>query len=210
MKIFIGYEPDHPEMFDVCRKSILRFNSTHEIIAIKKSEISGYSRPFQNESTDFAFTRFLVPYLCDYEGEALFCDGDFLWFCDPEEVMDYFSDEHTVHVVKHPEFLIKAKKMKGKRNRSYPRKYWSSLMLFNNPRCKELTVEYVNEAPAGALHELSWADSIGDLPAQYNAMINYYKFKNPKAIHFTDGGPWLNINDNSEYTAKWMQMLKEM
>ena len=208
MKIFIGYEPNHPDMFEVCRKSILNFNSTHEIIPLKKSEISEYTRPFQNESTEFAFTRFLVPQLCDYEGEALFCDGDFLWLCDPEEVMDYFSDEHTVHVVKHPNFLIKPKKMKGKKNHAYPRKYWSSLMLFNNPKCKELTYDYVNQAPAGALHELRWAESIGELPAQYNAMVNYYKFKKPKALHYTDGGPWLNINECSEYTASWMKLYK--
>ena len=155
MKIFIGYEPNHPDMFEVCRKSILKFNSTHEIIPLKKSEISKYTRPFQNESTDFAFTRFLVPHLCDYEGQALFCDGDFLWFCDPEEVMDYFYDEDTVSVVR-------------------------------------------------------WADSIGDIPAQYNAMVNYYKFNRPKAVHFTDGGPWLNINDSSEYTAAWMQIRKRI
>ena len=91
--------------------------------------------------------------------------------------MDYFSDEHTVHVVKHPNFLVQSKKMKGKKNHSYPRKYWSSLMLFNNPKCTELTYDYINQAPAGALHELRWADSIGGIPAQYNAMVNYYKFR---------------------------------
>ena len=128
MKIFIGYESAYPEMFDVCAKSITRYNSNHEIIPLKKSEISEYTRPFQNESTEFAFTRFLVPQLCDYEGEALFCDGDFLWLCDPEEVMDYFSDKHTVHVVKHPNFIVQKRKMKGKQNNNYPRKYWSSLM----------------------------------------------------------------------------------
>ena len=208
MKIFIGYETDYPEMFEVCRKSIVRYNSNHEIIPLKKSEISDYTRPYQGESTEFAFTRFLVPHLCDFEGTALFCDGDFLWLCDPEEVMDYFSDEHTVHVVKHPSFLVKPKKMKNKKNHGYPRKYWSSLMLFNNSKCTELTVDYVNQAPAGALHELRWAKSIGELPAQYNAMVNYYKFKNPKALHYTDGGPWLNINDDSELTATWMQLYR--
>ena len=71
-------------------------------------------------------------------------------------------------------------KMNNKVNLSYPRKYWSSLMLFDNGRCNKLTQEYVNHAPAGALHEMEWADSIGSLPAEYNAMVNYYDFQQSK------------------------------
>jgi hypothetical protein len=88
MKIFIGYEETHPEMYEVCKASIERFNSTHDIRPLRKTELQNsgiYTRPFEGESTDFAFTRFLVPYLCNYTGYALFCDGDFLWRSDPQE-----------------------------------------------------------------------------------------------------------------------------
>ena len=79
-------------------------------------------------------------------------------------------------------------------------------MYFDNTRCKKLTTEYVNEAPAGDLHEMNWADSIGNLPAEFNAMVNYYYFNNPKAVHFTDGGPWLDIHDNLGYSNEWKKI----
>ena len=112
MKIFVGYEENHPEMFEVCKRSIERFSSLHQIIPLRKSALQAegvYSRPYQGEATDFAFTRFLVPYLANYDGWALFCDGDFLWRCDPAELEKYEDDEHDVFVVKHPELITSTK-----------------------------------------------------------------------------------------------------
>ena len=151
MKIFIGYENEYPESFEVCAESIRRFNPNHEIIPLVKSELEEkglYTREYQGESTDFAFTRFLVPFLSDYKGYALFCDGDFMWRCDPQEIEDYAKQSNyspSVWVVKHPPFLTTPyKKMKGKANMSYPKKYWSSLMYFNNDKCFSLTSDLVN------------------------------------------------------------------
>ena len=100
--------------------------------------------------------------------------------------------------------------MNNKVNLSYPRKYWSSLMLFNNNRCNTLNLDYVNHAPAGALHEMHWAKSIGSLPAEYNAMVNYYQFPHPKAVHFTDGGPWHDIHDNLGYSNEWKKIYEKL
>ena len=132
MKIFIGYEEAHPEMYEVCKASIERFSCLHHIQPVRKAHIEEYKRPYQGEATDFAFSRFLVPYLANYQEWALFCDGDFMWRCDPAELEQYQSDEHDVFVVKHPELITKDKiKMDGKVNRPYPYKYWSSLMYIN-------------------------------------------------------------------------------
>lgn len=214
MKIFIGYEEEYPEMFEVCKKSILRYNSNHEIIPLRKSKLENdgvYWRAFQGESTDFAFTRFLVPYLCNYEGNALFCDGDFLWYCDPEEIKDWVDDE-AVSCVQHPWLVFEEhRKMKDKTNRPYKRKYWSSLMYFNNTKCKTLTKEAVSVRNAAWLHEMDWAESVGSIPAIYNAMINYYDFSiKAKAVHFTDGGPWLDINDNLLYSTEWIKIYNDL
>ena len=100
--------------------------------------------------------------------------------------------------------------MNNKLNLAYPKKYWSSLMWFNNIDCQTLNLEFVNHAPAGALHEMEWAESVGDIPAEYNAMVNYYDFKSPKAVHFTDGGPWHNIHDNILYSNEWKQIYKKL
>ena len=135
MKIFIGYESEYPEAYAVCKESILRFNDKHEIIPLVKDDLEKqgiYTREFEGESTEFAFTRFLVPYLCDYKGFALFCDGDFLWRKDPDSLLEY-KDYSCVQVVKHPVFGIEQYvKMHDKINKPYPKKYWSSLMYFDN------------------------------------------------------------------------------
>ena len=217
MKIFIGYENEYPESFEVCAESIRRFNPNHEIIPLIKSELEEkglYTREYQGESTDFAFTRFLVPFLSEYKGYSLFCDGDFMWRCDPQEIEDYAKQSNyspSVWVVKHPPFLTTPyKKMKGKANMSYPKKYWSSLMYFNNDKCFSLTSDLVNSWSGKDLHEFAWASEIGDLPAEYNAMVNYYKFPNAKAVHFTDGGPWLDIHDDMLYSTEWLKIYKNL
>ena len=173
-----------------------------------------YSRPYQGESTEFAFTRFLIPALCEWKGYALFCDGDFMWRCDPQEIEDLVkqsSQSPSVWVVKHPPFLTTPhEKMRGKANMSYPKKYWSSLMYFNNDKCFTLTSDLVNSWSAKDLHEFAWASEIGDLPAEYNAMVNYYQFPSARAVHFTDGGPWLDIHDDMLYSTEWLKHYKNL
>ena len=217
MKIFIGFETEYPEAFEVCGESIRQYNPNHEIIPLVKSELEEqglYTRPYQGESTEFAFTRFLVPALCEWKGYALFCDGDFMWRCDPQEIEDLVkqsSQSPSVWVVKHPPFLTTPhEKMRGKANMSYPKKYWSSLMYFNNDKCFTLTNELVNSWSAKDLHEFAWASEIGDLPAEYNAMVNYYQFPAARAVHFTDGGPWLDIHDNMLYSTEWLKHYKNL
>ena len=217
MKIFIGFETEYPEAFEVCAESIRQYNPNHEIIPLVKSELEEqglYTRPYQGESTEFAFTRFLVPALCEWKGYALFCDGDFMWRCDPQEIEDLVkqsSQSPSVWVVKHPPFLTTPhEKMRGKANMSYPKKYWSSLMYFNNDKCFTLTSDLVNSWSAKDLHEFAWASEIGDLPAEYNAMVNYYQFPAARAVHFTDGGPWLDIHDNMLYSTEWLKHYKNL
>ena len=217
MKIFIGFETEYPEAFEVCAESIRQYNPNHEIIPLIKSELEEqglYTRPYQGESTEFAFTRFLVPALCEWKGYALFCDGDFMWRCDPQEIEDLVkqsSKSPSVWVVKHPPFLTTPhEKMRGKANMVYPKKYWSSLMYFNNEKCFTLTSELVNSWSAKDLHEFAWASEIGDLPAEYNAMVNYYQFPSARAVHFTDGGPWLDIHDNMLYSTEWLKHYKNL
>jgi|TARA_R110000851_G_scaffold226461_3_gene379141 hypothetical protein len=212
MQIFIGYEESHPEMYEVCKASIERFSSSHTIRPLRKQtlQVGGvYTREYQGEATDFAFTRFLVPFLAGYQGYALFCDGDFMWRSDPAELEQYQDEDINVHVVKHPELITRQGiKMDGKVNRPYLFKYWSSLMYMN---CAKLEIDpnYVNQAPAGDLHGFKWTDNLGSLPATYNNMVGYYDIYNPKAVHFTDGGPWLKGYENQAYADEWRTVLND-
>ena len=212
MNIYIGYEESHPEMYEVCKASIERFSTRHIIKPVRKKLLQQqgvYTRPFQGEATDFAFTRFLVPYLNNYSGWALFVDGDFLFRADPAELEKYEDDEHDVFVVKHPELVTSTKvKMDGKVNRPYPCKYWSSLMYINCDE-QEIAPDDVNEAPAGDLHGFKWTDKVGNLPATFNNMVGYYDIYQPSAVHFTDGGPWLKGFEDQPYADEWRAVYEE-
>lgn len=212
MKLFIGFENRYPEMYEVCKESIRRQNPNIKVYPLIKNQISDYSRPFEGESTDFAFTRFLVPYLSNYEGISIFCDGDFLWRCDPYHLVHFLDGNDKVAVVKHPILVTSShKKMDNKVNSPYPRKYWSSLMVFNNKECRNLGPKEVNNMAPSWLHRLGWADErISEIPATYNYLVGYYSFKNPQVIHYTDGGPWIPEYKNTPYAEEWLKIYDDL
>ena len=121
MKIYIGHDSRFPQATRVCRKSIEDYGE-HEIKYLDKKSLTRvgvYGREdISGESTEFSFTRFYVPMLCHYKGIAMFCDNDFLWKCDPTEMIKYLGDK-TIAVVKHKDMDIKQTKMSGVVNKSY-------------------------------------------------------------------------------------------
>lgn len=210
--MFVGYDSSQPGAYDVCRLSIQE-HSKLEVQPVDLNSLTHrgyYWRDMIEGSTEFAFTRFLVPYLKGFYGYAIFCDSDFIWNCDPMELMDHINFSDAVSVVQHdilPE-QVKPTKMNNKKQVWYPRKNWSSLMVFNcdHPFVKRLTPVTVSESPAGYLHEFRWCEkNIGKLPHTYNYLVGYYNdIENPKAIHFTDGGPWHPGYENVQFADKWM------
>ena len=99
--------------------------------------------------------------------------------------------------------------MHDKVNRPYEKKYWSSLMYINCAKAKNLTVESISHADASDLHGFKWLKSdneIGDLPVTYNTLVGYYNITDPKAVHFTDGGPWLISYENVPYADEWKKI----
>lgn len=209
-KIFVGYDPLQDDAFRVCEKSIDR-----PVIPLVKENIKEYTRIDDKASTPFSLTRFLVPYLSEYKGWSLFCDCDFLWLSDVYELLKYKDDSYAVMCVKHEYEPKSLTKMDGKIQYCYPRKNWSSLMLFNNEKCKNLTMELINEVEPMYLHRMQWVpdDLIGELPIEFNWLVGYYKetdtFK-PKALHYTDGGPWHKDYENCEYNIVWKNKLNSL
>lgn len=213
IKYYIGYCSTAPETAAVCESSMRRWISTEHIQQLKLEELQNcYHRPWNpNQSTEFSFTRFLVPFLNNYRGWALFCDGDFLWVDDPSTLSAYCDDRYAVMCVQHelqPDSLTDIK-MDGKKQIWYRRKNWSSLMLFNcaHPYTRSLTPELVSTASASFLHELDWArDSIGSLPLEYNFLVGYYQDTNcnVKAYHYTDGVPLYDNYKDCDYSSLWI------
>lgn len=218
MRIYIGHDRNFPQATKVCRKSIEDHSEKgeHDIRYLDKKDlerVGAYNRPqIANESTEFSFTRFYVPMLCHYKGVSLFCDNDFVWKCNPSEVLQYLRKK-KVSVVKHKLDFIHGTKMNGVVNKSYPRKNWSSLMLFDNEKCKNLTKDYLDKATPADLHQFAWAkdNEIGRIPLKYNHLVGYYrKHKHIKAIHYTQGGPWFDEYKNSELSEEWWRVYKSL
>jgi hypothetical protein len=219
MKIYIGHDSKFPQATRVCRKSIEDHSEKgeHEIKYLDKKSLTRvgvYGREdILGESTEFSFTRFYVPLLSHYNGISLFCDNDFVWKCNPNELLQYLRDK-KVSVVKHADNISHiGEKMNGVSNHNYPKKCWSSLMLFNNEKCKDLTKDYLDKAGPGELHQFEWLkeDEVGRIPLKYNHLVGYYKkHKHIKAIHYTQGGPWFDEYKDGELSEEWWKVYKTL
>jgi len=213
MRIFIGHDSKYPQATEVCKQSMLNFNSKLNINYLDKFKLKEqgiYGREdIPGESTEFSFTRFYVPLLCNYKGIAMFCDNDFLWRCNPLELLDYLGD-NDVAVVKHPTYKATGNKMDGVENKTYPRKNWSSLMIFNCNKLQHLEKAYLDKATPSLLHELRWAYSIGEIPMEYNCLVGHYKCNNARALHYTNGGPWFDKYKNSEDSIAWWKVYESL
>lgn len=222
MIIYIGFDSSNYGQklaFEVCKRSILKYNKNLIIKGLyidKLKEEGIYKREDNTGATEFTYTRFLVPYLNNYKGWAMFCDSDFLWFCDIEEVINKYKDtSKALLCVKHKHTKCNNNtKMDGKKQEWYPRKNWSSLMFFNcgHPDIKNLTLDNVNNKSAKWLHRMEYCDdnNIGELPIEYNYLVDYYNTGNYKALHFTDGGPWHEKYRNVMYGDLWINYLNPL
>ena len=215
MRIFIGHDSKYPQATDVCVKSIRDNGFTGDIQVLDKQQLTKdgvYSRrDVKGESTEFSFTRFYVPMLMHYNGIAMFCDNDFLWQCNPEELLQYIKGE-KIAVVKHKDYTPISNKMDGIKNKSYPRKNWSSLIIYNCSKLKHLTKEYLDNASPADLHQFKFMCDccIGEIPKMYNCLVGHYDCSEAKALHYTNGGPWFDQYKNSEKASAWWKVYKSL
>jgi len=221
MKIFIGYDTREDIAYQVCKHSIVRRQSEVDIRPLKQKELrdSGwYGRPEDKlASTEFTITRFLIPELTNFEGWALFLDCDIILTTDIKELFDLADDKYAVMCVHH-EYMVKSDlKMDGQKQTTYPRKNWSSVMLFNcsHPSNKALTMNLVNdpEINGAYFHRFSWLkdEEIGELDHTWNYLVGIYDdIEIPKLIHYTEGGPWFENYRNCDFHKLWKRELVDM
>lgn len=218
--VFIGYDSDQPEAAIACWKSIVDNDKENKVSVqlIDRATLVDntlYWRDrMETESTEFSFTRFLTPYLKGFYGYALFCDSDFIWKCSPLEILELAKQDSNkaVWVVKHDlkQEDLKPTKMDGKVQTLYPRKNWSSLMLFNcdHEEVRTLTPDVVSEQEPSYLHGLQWAkdENIGEIPKTYNYLVGYYHDEEaPKVLHFTDGTPLHKGYEDCEFAREFLK-----
>jgi hypothetical protein len=210
IRVFIGYDPREAVAFNVLAHSIQTRASqpvaiTPLMLSQLRAVLTRERHPLQ--STDFSFSRFLTPYLSGYAGWSVFMDCDMLMLKDVAELWKLRDDRYAVMVVKHTHVPKESVKFLGEPQSKYDKKNWSSVMLFNNARCRALTPEYVNHATGLELHQFKWLESddlIGALPDTWNHLVGYSPPRKDAAlVHFTIGGPYFPRYKDCEYAADW-------
>lgn len=221
--IWIGYDPREAEAFAALRASIrMRLTQPIPIYGVVLDQLrvdNLYWRPTERRdgklwdvisdapmSTEFAISRFLVPHLAK-GGQALFMDCDMLVRTNLARVFDLCGADKPVWCVKHDHQPKSETKMDGQTQTRYARKNWSSFMVFNEHASnKVLTPGFVNAVPGRDLHRFCWLedDEIGELAPEWNFLVGHSDPTiNPKVVHFTEGGPWMEGYENVPYAPEW-------
>lgn len=216
LRIYIGWDSREPIAYDVCRHSLERHASAPlDIAALKQDELRAAGLYWRDvdplASTEFTYTRFLVPHLAGYRGWALFCDCDFLWTADVGRLFAQADERFALMCVQHDYRPTERTKMDGKVQTVYPRKNWSSMMLFNcdHPAHAALTPETVNTESGAFLHRFQWLkdEQIGAVDHEWNWLEGWYDKPAggmpPAAIHYTRGGPWFENWQDVDYADLW-------
>ena len=210
VRVFIGFDPREEVALNVLSRSIWERSSLPvSITPIRLSQLEGvFTRerdPLQ--SSEFSFSRFLTPWLCGYEGWALFTDCDMLALDDIARLWALRDERYAVMCVKHDHRPKEDTKFLGEVQTRYQKKNWSSVMLFNCARCTALTTEYVNTATGLELHQFKWLgddDLIGEIPDVWNHLVGYQEPRDGMSlVHYTVGGPYFHEYADCEYASEW-------
>lgn len=220
IRVFSGYDHRLPAGYHVFGHSVQSSSSTPAIVTPlvqHQLRTAGlYWRPTDlKASTPFSLTRFLVPALCDYEGWALFADGsDMLLTKDIAQLWGLRDEAKAVMVVPHDYVPAAGSKFFNQEQHAYPRKNWSSLMLFNCAKCTALTPAAVNTESPAWLHRMEWVadEEIGVLPVEWNFLAGEYEqaSETPALIHYTLGQPGVPGSTRTAYDSLWYDAHRDM
>jgi lipopolysaccharide biosynthesis glycosyltransferase len=214
--IFIGYDSKVKIAYHVLAESILRNSSTPVTISpINLNNLKNIYTRKQDPlaSTEFSFSRFLVPHLMNYNGWAIFMDSDMVMLSDITELWNLRNEDYAIQVCKHEYTPSSKNKFLGNNQTIYAKKNWSSLILMNCSKCKTLTPEYVNTRSGLELHQFKWLDEnlIGSIPLEWNWLVGEYPYKKDvHNVHFTEGGPYFKDYKNTEYANEWFKVYDDV
>jgi len=190
LKIFIGFDDRQPVSYNVLQYSIIKYASQPVSITPLILDTLPMNR---RGLTPFTYSRFICPYLCGFEGKSVFMDADMILRADICELLNYNMDNIDVALVKN--------KMKFE---------WSSLMLFNNERCRKLTPQFIDDESHNPLG-MGWAKAVGELPAEWNHLVGYDDpSPNAKLVHYTQGVPAWRETADCEHSMEWRTTMLAM
>ena len=209
INLFVGFDPREAVAYHVFCSSIIQNTSVPvQITPLVLSQLQEFNEMHDDRSNDFVYSRFLTPYLTNFKGWAIFADGDMICQGDLKELIDMADPSKAVMVVKHDYQTKATQKYLGNINENYPRKNWSSVILWNcdHPKHKVLTPDFVSKQTGKFLHRFSWLDDqdIGELPLEWNWLASEYKVnREAKLIHYTLGTPCFKDYKNSDMADIW-------
>jgi lipopolysaccharide biosynthesis glycosyltransferase len=218
LKIFVGFDGKvEPVAYHTFCQSVIEKSSIPvSFTPLALNTLSEYKETHTDGSNAFIYSRFLVPYLCDFKGMALFVDGDMICRTDIAEILWEHDQDEALKVVKHYYQTKHPVKYLGAKNEDYPKKNWSSVMLWNcgHHLNKQLTPQFVMDKPGKYLHRFEWLkheDQVGKLDDTWNWLETEYEY-NPEAklIHHTLGTPCFKDYQNSDYAKEWWQTYHRM
>ena len=215
INFFIGYDAKEDIAYRVCKYSLIKRSSASvSVVSLKLDELIAknlYTRAVDPlASTQFTYSRFLVPKLMNYKGWAIFCDCDFIFLNDVANLLKDLDESKAVYCVQHDYTPKEKHKMDGQKQSIYPRKNWSSFIVFNcsHESTKNLSVEKVNTESGSYLHQFKWCkdEEIGSLDERWNWLEGWTSNHNnsePFAVHYTRGGPWFSEWQDVEFANEW-------
>ena len=212
MRIFVGYDENESIGFHVCTQSLIRNSS-------KPVSITALGGNKRDGSNNFTYDRFLVPYLCDFKGWALWIDGaDMLVLGDVNEIKPPELG-CAVYVVKHDYKTKHPRKYVGTSieadNSDYPRKNWSSVILWDcgHYMNKWLYPSFINEHDGSYLHRFGWLpdERVGELPIEWNWLADEYgENEEAKILHWTAGIPGFTHYAHTPHAPLWRQYARHV
>ena len=209
LNIFVGFDQKEAIAYHTFVQSIIEKSSTPlSITPLAENNLDHYSEKHTDGTNKFTYSRFLVPYLMNFKGWAIFVDGDMVCLSDFKNLKQFFDSNLAVSVVKHDYKTKQKVKYFGQKNEDYPRKNWSSVIIWNceHPKNKVLTPSFISNKEGSFLHRFQWLkdNEIGELPKSWNWLaIEYEETNNADLIHYTLGTPCFKEYSNKSFSKYW-------
>ena len=203
--IFVGFDQREAVAYHTFCQSVIQTTTS----PVRFTPLVAHGMDGQRDGSNaFIYSRFLVPYLMAYRGWAIFADGDMAVQTDIAKLWDMRDDRYAVQVVKHEYNTKHPVKYLGNKNEDYPRKNWSSLILWNceHSANRLLTPSRIKGLTGEFLHRFQWLHDgeIGELPRTWNWLVGEYP-KNEYAhlLHYTIGTPCFEDYIDCDNASTW-------
>lgn len=209
IRITVGFDQREAVAFHTFSQSIIANTSVPvSITPLVLGSLPGYKETHKDGSNTFIYSRFLTPYLMGFDGWALFADGDMICRADLKKLWDLREEKFAVMVVKHDYQTKAVQKYLGNKNENYPKKNWSSVILWNcsHEKNRVLSPDFVMSKDGKFLHRFSWLDEsdVGEIPKQWNWLTTEYPDNyQANLLHYTLGTPCFKDYESAAMADEW-------